>query len=660
MPNTIAIPSDGAKLDSTCSIHIPKSGHPLNSDRDRSQKTQIPIWYWWLLLPLIFIMVQTIIETQRTESLAYSDFKQLLKAGKVDDVAISQDVIRGTFKTDGLEKVLPKQKADELKRTGEERRAFVSVRVTDSSLVQDMEAAGVRFEGMVQSSWLTTLLSWVIPILLFFVLWSYLAKRSGMTSGWAFDIGKSKARVYMESQTGVTFDDVAGIDEAKDELMEVVEFLKQPERYRRLGGKIPKGVLIVGAPGTGKTLLAKAVAGEAGVPFFSISGSEFVEMFVGVGAARVRDLFAQAEQKAPCIIFIDELDALGKARGVGNIAGGHSEQEQTLNQLLVEMDGFDTNKGVIILAATNRPEILDAALLRPGRFDRHIALDRPDLKGRGKILKVHAKNVRLAPQVDLATIAARTAGFAGADLANLVNEAALLAARRGKDNVEMSDFDEAIDRIVAGLEKKTRVMNPREKETVAYHEAGHALVAEFRSHADRVAKISIIPRGIAALGYTQQLPTEDRYLLKRAELLDRLDVFLGGRVAEELVFGDVSTSAQNDLQMATDMARHMVTQYGMSERLGLATFEEVRAPFLNSLPQQEKKMYSERTAETIDAEIVKFLHDAHARVMDTLNAKRELLNVLAKMLLEKETVDQSELSELLKNALPSMPPGERQ
>lgn len=605
-------------------------------------------------------MVQTIIETQRTESLAYSDFKQLLKAGKVDEVAISQDVIRGTFKTDGLEKVLSKQKADELKRTGEDRRAFVSVRVTDSSLVQDMEAAGVRFEGMVQSSWLTTLLSWVIPILLFFALWSYLAKRSGMSSGWAFDIGKSKARVYMESQTGVTFDDVAGIDEAKDELMEVVEFLKQPGRYRRLGGKIPKGVLIVGAPGTGKTLLAKAVAGEAGVPFFSISGSEFVEMFVGVGAARVRDLFAQAEQKAPCIIFIDELDALGKARGVGNIAGGHGEQEQTLNQLLVEMDGFDTNKGVIILAATNRPEILDAALLRPGRFDRHIALDRPDLKGREKILKVHAKNVKLAPQVDLATIAARTAGFAGADLANLVNEAALLAARRGKDKVEMSDFNDAIDRIVAGLEKKTRVMNPREKETVAYHEAGHALVAEFRSHADRVAKISIIPRGIAALGYTQQLPTEDRYLLKRAELLDRLDVFLGGRVAEELVFGDVSTGAQNDLQMATDMARHMVTQYGMSERLGLATFEEVRAPFLNSLPQQEKKMYSERTAETIDAEIVKLLDDAHTRVRDTLNAKRELLNVLAKMLLEKETVDQSELRELLKNAPPSMPPGERQ
>ena len=620
----------------------------MNSDRNRSTKPQIPIWYWWLLVPLIFLLFQTAIETQHTASLAYSDFKQLLKAGKVEEAAISEDVIRGTFNTDGLEKVLPKQKADELKRTGERQRAFMTVRVNDSSLVQDMEAAGVRFEGKIQSGWLSALLSWVVPIFLFFALWSYLAKRSGMSSGWAFDIGKSKARVYVENQTGVTFDDVAGIDEAKDELMEVVEFLKNPQRYRRLGGKIPKGVLLVGAPGTGKTLLAKAVAGEAKVPFFSISGSEFVEMFVGVGAARVRDLFAQAEQKAPCIIFIDELDALGKARGMSTIAGGHSEQEQTLNQLLVEMDGFDTNKGVIILAATNRPEILDPALLRPGRFDRNIALDRPDLKGREKILTVHAKHVILAPEVDLGKIAARTAGFAGADLANLVNEAALLAARRGKNHVEMSDFDEAIDRVVAGLEKKTRVMNPQEKETVAYHEAGHALVAEFRKYADRVAKISIIPRGIAALGYTQQLPTEDRYLLKKAELLDRLDVFLGGRVAEELVFGDISTGAQNDLQMATDMARHMITQYGMSERLGLATFEEARAPFLNSMGPQEKKIYSEHTAETIDAEIAKLLDEAHARVRDTLKAQRALLNALAKMLLENETVDRAALDELLK------------
>lgn len=619
----------------------------MTSDRDETNPPQIPIWYWWLLIPLIFMTVQTIIEMRDTESLAYSDFKQLLTAGKVEEVTVSQDVIRGTIRTDGIDKVLPKKKAEVLMRDGNERRAFVTVRINDPNLVEELEAAGVSFEGKIQSTWLTTLLFWGAGIFLFLMLWTYVAKRSGMTSGWAFDIGKSKARVYMENQTGVTFNDVAGIDEAKSELMEIVEFLKEPQRYRRLGGKIPKGVLLVGAPGTGKTLLAKAVAGEAKVPFFSISGSEFVEMFVGVGAARVRDLFAQAEQKAPCIIFIDELDALGKARGVSSVAGGgHNEQEQTLNQLLVEMDGFNTNKGVIILAATNRPEILDPALLRPGRFDRHVALDRPDLKGREQILAVHVKQVVLSQEVDLAAIAARTAGFAGADLANLVNEAALLAARRGKDNVEMSDFEEAIDRIVAGLEKKTRVMNPQVKETVAYHEAGHALVAEFRTHADPVAKISIIPRGIAALGYTQQLPTEDRYLLKKTELLDRLDVLLGGRVAEELVFGDISTGAQNDLQNATEMARHMVTQYGMSERLGLATFEETHMPFLTPLSTQEKKIYSERTAEKIDAEITKLLDEAHARVRDTLNEKKELLTALAKMLLEKETVDRSALTAL--------------
>jgi cell division protease FtsH len=619
----------------------------LNADQDKSRMRRIPIWYW-LVIPLIFMLVQVTIEAQRTAPLAYSDFKHLLKAGKVENLLITDDAIKGTLRLDGIEKILPKQKADALKQAGQAERAFISVRVNDPALVPDMDAAGVHYAGEVRSEWLSTLFSWLFPIALFFAVWGYAAKKSGLSSGWALDIGKSKARVYMEHKTGVTFDDVAGIDEAKDELIEVVEFLKNPQRYRRLGGKIPKGVLIVGAPGTGKTLLAKAVAGEAAVPFFSISGSEFVEMFVGVGAARVRDLFAQAEQKAPCIIFIDELDALGKARGISTIAGGHSEQEQTLNQLLVEMDGFDTNKGVIILAATNRPEILDPALLRPGRFDRHISLDRPDLKGREKILAVHAKHVILAPEVDLTPIAARTAGFAGADLANLVNEAALLAARHNKDKVEMSDFDEAIDRIVAGLEKKTRVMNPQEKETVAYHEAGHALIAEFRSHADRVAKISIIPRGIAALGYTQQLPTEDRYLLKRSELLDRLDVFLGGRVAEELVFGDVSTGAQNDLQLATNMARHMITQYGMSDRLGLATFEEVRAPFLNPLSLPEKKIYSERTAETIDAEIAKLLDEAHQRVRGTLSAKRRLLDLLASMLLEKETVDRAALDALIK------------
>jgi cell division protease FtsH len=378
-----------------------------------------------------------------------------------------------------------------------------------------------------------------------------------------------------------------------------------------------------------------------------MSGSEFVEMFVGVGAARVRDLFAQAQEKAPCIIFIDELDALGKARGL-NPMGGHDEREQTLNQLLVEMDGFDTNKGVIIMAATNRPEILDPALLRPGRFDRHVALDRPDIRGREKILRVHVKPVRLSPAVDLSAIAARTPGFVGADLANLVNEAALLAARKGKDAVETADFDEAIDRIVAGLEKKTRVMNPAEKETVAYHEAGHALVAESRPHADRVSKISIIPRGVAALGYTQQSPTEDRYLLKRAEILDRLDVLLGGRVAEEIVFGDVSTGAQDDLQRATDMARLMVTQYGMSEQLGLATFEEPRSsPFLNIARPQRVREYSEQTAQTIDEEIRKLLADAHTRVEQTLAGRRNDLDALAKLLLEKEVVDRETLTQLL-------------
>lgn len=619
----------------------------MTAEKNLPGKAGLPFWYW-LLVPAAFILFSVFVETQRAPPLAYSDFKQLLYAGKVNEVTITESAISGSLNADGLDKVLSKRVLEQLKCTAGLGCAFTTLRVDDPNLVDALEAANVRFIGQAKTDWLSTLMSWLIPIALFFMLWGSLAKKAGMSSGWLFDVGKSKARVYVASTTGVTFDDVAGIDEAKDELMEVVEFLRNPQRYRRLGGKIPKGVLIVGAPGTGKTLLAKAVAGEAGVPFFSISGSEFVEMFVGVGAARVRDLFAQAEEKAPCIIFIDELDALGKARGVAGVVGGYNEQEQTLNQLLVEMDGFDTNKGVIILAATNRPEILDPALLRPGRFDRHIALDRPDLRGREKILAVHARQVTLSGDVDLSVIAARTAGFAGADLANLVNEAALLAGRSGKDMVDMSDFDEAIDRIVAGLQKKTRVMNKTEKETVAYHEAGHALIAEFRKHADRVAKISIIPRGIAALGYTQQLPAEDRYLLKRGELLDRMDVFLGGRVAEELVFGDTSTGVQNDLQLATDMARHMVTRYGMSSRLGLATFEQTPSPPIYPPSMQQTMAYSESTAQAIDAEIGKLLDDAHARVKETLTEKRELLDALAHALLEKETLDRAALDVLLK------------
>ena len=525
------------------------------------------IWYAVVVMLALF-GIQAVLLAPHPENVAYSEFKALVKSGKVQDLVLYKDTIQGAVSPRGLEAILSKQDIQELGRSG---NRFVTARIEDPGLVPALEAAHVRFTGHVDNTWLSTLLSWVVPSVIFFGLWLLVLKRMNPQSG-VMTLGKSRARVYVEHQTGVTFDDVAGIDEARDELMEVVDFLKNPQRYQGLGGKIPKGVLLVGAPGTGKTLLARAVAGEAGVPFFSLSGSDFVEMFVGVGAARVRDLFGQAQAKAPSIVFIDELDAVGKARGISPALGGHDEHEQTLNQLLAELDGFDGRAGVIILAATNRPEILDPALLRPGRFDRQIVIDRPDLRGREKILRVHARNIKLAPDVDLSAVAARTPGFVGADLANLVNEAALHAAREGKKAVGLADFDQAIDRIVGGLERRSRIIGPKEKEFVAHHEAGHALVAESRAHADKVAKISIIPRGVAALGYTQQQPAEDRYLMTRTELLDRLDVLLGGRVAEEIVFGDVSTGAHDDLQRATDLVRHMVTQYGMSDVLGLDTF----------------------------------------------------------------------------------------
>ncbi|WP_434034910.1 ATP-dependent zinc metalloprotease FtsH [Cupriavidus sp. a3] len=616
---------------------------------------QFSLWYLLVAVTAILIL-QSFIPSSHVESLPYSDFKILLKAGKLNDITVGEGAITGKLNTNGIENLLPKQQAEEMLRQGKGDHPFSTLRVNDLNLVQDLEAAKVRFVGQVDNKWIGALLSWVVPAMLFFIVWSFLIKRVGGAGAGMMEIGKSKARVYMQKETGVTFADVAGIDEAKEELAEIVNFLKDPQRYRRLGGKIPKGVLLLGAPGTGKTLLAKAVAGEAGVPFFSMSGSEFVEMFVGVGAARVRDLFNQAETKAPCIIFINELDALGKTRAL-NPVGGNDEREQTLNQLLVEMDGFDTNKGVIIMAATNRPEILDPALLRPGRFDRHVALDRPDLKGREQILKVHIKDVVLAPTVDLTKLAGRTPGFAGADLANLINEAALLAARKGKDAVEMDDFDEALDRIIGGLEKKNRVMNPQEKETIAYHEAGHTIVAESRPRADRVSKVSIIPRGVAALGYTQQTPTEDRYLLKQSELLDRLDVLLGGRMAEEMVYGDVSTGAQHDLQRATDMARQMITQFGMSKQLGLATYDDVPNPLLtgSGLMPRERKEYSESTAQIIDAEVRKILADASERVTQTLLANRHKLDALAKLLLEQEVVDRSALELLLSEKV--TPPG---
>ncbi len=608
---------------------------PPKGDPNR-RKFHFSIWYF-LLAILLFSLIHDYMAERQVETIRYSQFKRYVEEDQVKDLTLRPEQITGTIVKDNQ---------------GHKDRPFVTVRVEDPGLVKLLDEKGISYTGRHANPWMAALLSWVLPLALFFLVWRFLIGRMAGGAQGVLSVGKSRAKIYAEREVGVTFDDVAGIDEAKQELAEIVEFLRTPEKFTRLGGKIPKGVLLVGAPGTGKTLLAKAVAGESGVPFFSISGSDFVEMFVGVGAARVRDLFGQAKENAPCIIFIDELDALGKARGIGTF-GGHDEREQTLNQLLVEMDGFDANAGVIIMAATNRPEILDPALLRPGRFDRNVAIDRPDVAGRELILKIHTKGVTLGPDVDLARVAALTPGFVGADLANLVNEAALLSARQNKDTVEMSNFQEAIDRIVGGLEKKNRMINKKEKQIVAYHESGHALVAMSVPTADPVNKVTIIPRGIAALGYTQQLPTEDRYLMTREELYDRLCVLLGGRVAEELVFGDISTGAQNDLQRATDIARSMVTEYGMSERLGLVTYTQQKRPlFLDTGPgtAPPPREYSEQTARAIDEEISRLMAEAHDRVRNVLTDKRDQLEMLSATLLEKETLQGEELKALLERA----------
>jgi cell division protease FtsH len=592
-----------------------------------------------VLLGFVALMLlQLYLQAEHVLQMPYSDFKKALNDGKIAEVTLSGDLLRGYLhETDAQGKAT--------------QRPFATVRVPDPDLVRELEAKNVKFTGVIQSTWLRDLFFvWILPIGIMWLIWRFMFKKLGPGQGMLSlgGLGKNRAKIYAQSEIGVTFNDVAGVDEAKEELQEVVEFLKTPKKFQNLGGRIPKGVLLVGPPGTGKTLLAKAVAGEAGVPFFSVSGSEFVEMFVGLGAARVRDLFAQAQEKAPCIIFVDELDALGKARGA-NPLGGHDEREQTLNQLLVEMDGFDSRKGVIIMAATNRPEILDPALLRPGRFDRQVLVDRPDINGREAILRVHAKGVKLAPDVDLRVLAGRTAGFVGADLANLINEAALLAARRNKTQVEMADLEEAVDRVVAGLEKKARVMSPKERERVAYHEAGHALVASSVPSADPVHKISIIPRGIAALGYTLQLPTEDRYLLTRSELLDRLAVLLGGRTAEAITFGEVSTGAQNDLQRAADIARRMVKEYGMSPRLGALAFEPERRPLYLSAGDglSGGKPYSEETAREIDEEIKRIVDETDSRVRDILTKRDGDLKAIAQRLLDKEVLEGDELQALL-------------
>jgi len=618
------------------------------------RKQQISIWYF-LAAFLLIIAIQSYFMAVHTENLAYSEFKALLKAGKLGDIALAERTISGTLRPDGLERLLPKEKLEELKRAGDGQHRFVTVRLDDPKLLDQLDAAQVRYAGVIESNWLRTLLSWILPAVVFVGIWMLLMKRMGAAGG-MLEIGKSKAKVYMEKQTGVSFEDVAGVDEAEEELQEIVAFLKNPSAYGKLGARIPKGVLLVGPPGTGKTLLARAVAGEAGVPFFSINGSEFVEMFVGVGAARVRDLFEQARNRAPAIIFIDELDALGRARGAGPLMGGHDEKEQTLNQLLSEMDGFDPGAGLVLLAATNRPEILDPALLRAGRFDRQVLVDRPDRLGRVAILKVHLQKVRLAADADPAPIAALTPGFSGADLANLVNEAALLATRRGAEAVSLDDFTRAIERIVAGLEKKNRLLNPREREVVAYHEMGHALVALTLPGSDPVHKVSIIPRGIGALGYTIQRPTEDRYLMTREELENKMAVLLGGRAAEHVVFEHLSTGAADDLAKVTEIARSMVMRYGMHAKLGHVAYQAERPAFLpvpGAMP--EARTYSEDTAREIDAAVREIVQAAFDRATGILSGRRDSLERGAHLLLARETLTEEDLRSLSPAPVPAAP-----
>jgi cell division protease FtsH len=586
-----------------------------------------------LIALLIFTVLQSWLATN-VKNVSYSKFMRMISDGKISAVVVSQKYLKGYQKVPEAQKepLFPKL-------------VYETPRLEDPNLVHFLEQNNTEIIAENENTFLMTLLSWVAPALIFVGIWVFAMRKMGQGAG-IMTLGKSKAKIVAQTDVGVTFNDVAGEDEAKQELQEILEFLKNPTKFTLLGAKIPKGVLLVGPPGTGKTLLAKAVAGEARVPFFSITGSDFIEMFVGLGAARVRDLFDEAGKMAPCLVFIDELDSLGKARGTGYM-GGHDEREQTLNQLLAEMDGFRPNQGVVILAATNRPEILDPALLRPGRFDRHILVDRPDLVGRLEILKVHSRGVILSPDVNLDVIARRTPGFTGAELANLINEAALLAARKEKNEVGPQEMEEAIDRIVTGLEKKSRVLNENEKKTVAYHETGHALVASFRPTAEKVHKISIVPRGIGALGFTLQLPTEDRYLMSRNELLEKIDVLLGGRGAETTIFGDITTGAQNDLQRATEVARSMVTLYGMTENLGAVAYQQTPNPFLQQQGIPQSREVSEETARMIDEEVRTIIESRLEEVSKTLREHKDQLHLVAAKLLEKETLEGEEFLELI-------------
>ena len=625
----------------------------------------------WLLVYFVVMLVtlwvwQELFRQFAVQTIPYSEFKAYLSRHEVVEASIQQDEIVGRIepraapeaKTPGSDAASKAAAEDHAKASpspkeaGEEAQAFFfrTVRVEDPDLVNEIQAAGAKFSGTRPSALSQFLMAWVLPLLVIFGLWSLLARRFGAAGQGVLGIGKSRAKMIVDKNTGVTLADVAGCDEAKQELKEVVDFLKNPKDYEALGARIPKGALLVGPPGTGKTLLSRAVAGEAGVPFFSLSGADFVEMFVGVGAARVRDLFQQAKQHAPCIVFIDELDAIGRQRGV-HVGAVNDEREQTLNALLVEMDGFEPNAGVIILAATNRPEVLDRALLRPGRFDRQIVVDAPDLDGREAILKVHARGKKLAADVDLRRMAAATAGMSGADLANLLNEAALLTVRRGANAITQGDLEEAVEKVVAGPERRSRRLNADEKRRVAYHEVGHALVAAHSEQADPVHKISIVPRGRAALGYTMQLPSEDQFLLTRGELTERLCGLLGGRAAEELIFGEVTTGAQNDLERATALARQMVAVYGMSERIGLVSCAQRQSAFLG-LDGSMQRDCSEETAREIDEEVKVILDEAYASAKQILTAHRDQLEQIAAELLRKETLDGREFYRLVGKEVP--------
>jgi cell division protease FtsH len=626
------------------------------------KKLRLSVGYLILGLWVVLIVQQVLSAYLRPNRISYTDFKTAVTENKVEEAAIGKTLIQGRLRATPAQPAAaspaapgqPKQpqasqpEAPPAAGAPDRKGTFETVRVDDPDLLKDLAAHGVRATGVVETTFWRDAAGWLIPIALIGAFWMLMIRRIGQAGQNGFmTLGRSKAKVYMEKDVNVRFTDVAGVDEAKEELREVIDFLKTPARFGRLGAKLPKGVLLVGPPGTGKTLLARAIAGEAGVPFFSISGSDFVEMFVGVGAARVRDLFEQAKQKAPCIIFIDELDALGKARGMGPVA--HEEREQTLNQLLVELDGFDARVGVILMAATNRPEILDQALLRAGRFDRHVLVDRPDKPARLEILKLHARKVSIESLSDLDVIASMTAGFVGADLANIINEAALLGVRQNKDKVGVAELQEAVERVVAGLEKKNRVLSPEEKKRVAYHELGHALVASALPGNDEVHKISIIPRGIAALGYTMQLPTEDRFLMTETELENRVATLLGGRLAEELIFDEVSTGAHDDLSKATDIARSMVKTFGMSPRLGQVSLEKDRRGIMLQAPLEPtpRVEYSEQTARAIDDEVRRIIDEQRERVAEILSRRRQVLVRAAQLLLAKETISGQELRDLM-------------